>query len=134
MKNDRLIMKLIKEGRLTADLGKGLVFLDGKQKGWKIPSGYLVFKFRQYKKRRVIRCHRVVWMVGTGKLPHPEWEVDHLLGIDKTDNRFKKLELIPGCVNVRRAWDNGLCSSGNNHCVRDPETGAFVKDLEAAPF
>ncbi len=132
--NDRLIKSLIDSGRLTADLETGLVYLDGKQKGWIHSTGYLVFSYHHNGKRRIIRCHRVVWIAGTGKITPNEWEVDHLKGIDKTDNRFAKLEAVPGAVNCRRAWDNGLCSTKNNHMVRDPGSGKFVQDLALAPY
>lgn len=132
MKNDRLILSLLKSGRLTVEPKTGLVFLDGRRKGWVKSTGYVVFEYTSRGRRRIISCHRVVWIAANG-IPGHDMEVDHVDG-DKTDNRLAKLELVTGATNVRRAYANGLCSTKTNHNYRDPWSGKFVRDLAAAPF
>ena len=108
MKNDRLILSLVKAGRLTADLDTGQVYIDGKPRGFKHSSGYMRIELSHKGKTRYIRCHRCVWIFDEKRLPKYGWECDHD-DCDKTNNARLNLEMVPPAVNCQRAHKNGCC-------------------------
>lgn len=132
MKNDRLILSLIKQGRLTANPETGQVYLDGKPKGWRKDNGYVVFAKFHNGKKRIIRCHRVVWMFVKNKMLPYGMEVNHVDG-DKANNCSWNLEATTGAENVRHAHKSGLCTYRTDK-LKDPVTGQFISELPKAPF
>lgn len=124
MKNDRLILSLVKAGRLTADLESGQVYLDGKPKGWKHSTGYIRFEYTHRRRRRILVCQRVVWIFDERKLPPYGYPIDHD-DCDKTNNARYNLEAVTQAVNVQRAHKNGCCDHTQRHNIRN-STGKFI--------
>lgn len=103
MKNDRLILSLLKTGRLTADLDTGQVYLDNNPIGTKDKHDYVTFRYRHKGVRRIIACHRVVWMCFKDRLPPYGYPCDHGDGI-KYNNLPYNLEMVTQATNIQRAY------------------------------
>ena len=124
MKNDRLILSLVKAGILTADLETGQVYVNGQPRGWEHSTGYIRFEYYHRGKRRIITCQRVVWIFDEKKLPKYGWECDHD-DCDKTNNKRTNLEMVPPAVNCRRAHRNGCCDNNPRNSNRCSTTGKY---------
>lgn len=103
MKNDRLILSLLKAGRLTADLDTGQVYLDLNPVGKVNKYGYVCFRLTHKGVKRRIACHRVVWMCYMDRLPPYGWVIDHE-DRNKANNKPYNLEAVTQATNVQRAY------------------------------
>jgi hypothetical protein len=72
--------------------------------------------------------HRIVWVSKHGPVPDG-YHVDHK-DTNKTNNRLKNLEAVPGFENMRRAKEAGLFRGvGRRDGVRDSK-GRFARLLD----
>ena len=125
MKNDRLILSLVKAGRLTADLESGQVYLEGKPVGSQNKYGYVCFRHRVKGVQRILACQRVVWICDEQKLPPYGWICDHD-DCNKANNARYNLEMVTQAVNCKRAHKNGCCDNIKRHNKR--VNGKFVSN------
>lgn len=81
-------------------------FLDGQ--------GYMCVKLHNGKERKAFKIHRLVAIHFLPVENADELTVNHK-DLDKTNNRIKNLEWMTGEDNVKHAWKNGACASGEKH-------------------
>lgn len=111
-KNDPIILRLLKEGRLLVNQITGQVFASKsntpeKPLGTKTPKGYLRTAVNVDGKRVSIMMHRVVCIVIYGLPPYPEAQVNHFNGI-KSDNHPTNIEWSTQPKNMEHAKEHGL--------------------------
>lgn len=106
MKNDNIILEVIKRGFVTVDFKRGIVYSNRPSSKWcgkKIGfddgrDGYRVTTLCLDGSRRRIRLHRLIWIAKFG-LPAIGLQVDHK-NRNKSDNRLSNLRLVTNKENA----------------------------------
>ena len=130
MRKDEVAAAWLKSGRLSADVGRGLVYsplsnTPTKPLGYQTRKGYLRACVNFSGRRQVhFMIHRVIWVAANGVPPSDLYQINHKNGV-KADNRLANLELVTNAENQAHAKENGLSRGGWRNAPRD-HGGHFV--------
>lgn len=111
-KTDKMVLRLLSDGRIEADLATGMVVSNQQRRkvlGCRNLAGYLVAGVHDGDEYRQVKLHRVVWLA-SGRDIMDEHVIDHINRI-KHDNRLCNLRTVTTAANSRNR--RSYCGHGN---------------------
>lgn len=107
MDRNGIIMKCLREGRITTDPSTGEIFstMIRGHEGQKIKlrgslcNGYIVHSLKYKGIKKQVRAHQVIWMSVHGEYDKDNFQIDHI-NRNREDNRIENLRLVTAKENV----------------------------------